>query len=129
MRDTLTEAEAKGKWCPLVRQLGTLRQPAVPGGVDYVVASGSQNRGYQMGGALDNCRCIASECMAWRFDEAEFDHGECLPLGTVPADPGWEQDGETWYCGPGVTGEKRTRWKRAKPRTGYCNAFERVRSW
>lgn len=64
--DLMTEEDAKTKWCPLVRQLGTLRQPALPGGTDYVVAAGSQNRGYAMGGPLDNCRCIASACMAWR---------------------------------------------------------------
>jgi hypothetical protein len=62
----MTEVEAKTKWCPLVRQLGTLKQPPLAGASDYVVAAGSQNRGYAMGGALDNCRCIASECMAWR---------------------------------------------------------------
>src|SRR5216684_692661 len=64
----LTESDAKKKWCPLVRQLGTLKQPPLAGATDYVVASGSQHRGYAVGGALDNCRCIASECMAWRWN-------------------------------------------------------------
>lgn len=61
-----TADEAKKKWCPLARSLGTLIQPAQPGGPEHVVATGGQNRGYQMGGALHNCMCIAAECMAWR---------------------------------------------------------------
>lgn len=57
-----TEDEAKKKWCPMVRQLGTLEK--FKDGA--VVSMGSQNRGYQMGGALDNCMCISSACMMWR---------------------------------------------------------------
>lgn len=111
MRDTMTEPEARKKWCPLTR----------------VGNEAGCNRSHNDFGST--AFCIGSACMAWRFDEAAFEHGDCLPLGSAPADPGWEQDGETWYAGPGVTGEKRMRWKRALPRTGYCNAFERVRSW
>lgn len=73
----------------MVRQLGTLLQPAIPGGKDFVVSAGSQNRGYQMGGMLDNCRCIASACMAWRT--GVFDHQRNLtPENRTPG---------VGYCG------------------------------
>ena len=62
-----TEEEAKTLWCPFAFVLGTLRQPAQPGEPDYVVGAGGQNRGFQMGLPLENCRCIASDCMAWRW--------------------------------------------------------------
>jgi len=63
----MTEDEAKTKWCPMARNLGTLLQAAKPGDKDYVVACGSQNRGYAMGGPLYNSLCIGSACMAWRW--------------------------------------------------------------
>ncbi len=61
-----TEDEAKTKWCPFARTLGTLSGPRQPGEPDNVIAFGPENRGYQMGGALHNCMCIATACMAWR---------------------------------------------------------------
>lgn len=72
-----TEDEAKKLWCPHARVLGTLQQPAKPGDPDFVVGQGGQNRGYQMGGGLSNCNCIASKCSQWRPVAEEF----------VPADP------------------------------------------
>ena len=65
-----TEDEAKKKWCPHSRVLGTLVQPAAPGAPDYTVAAGAQNRGYAMDGPLEKCRCIGSACMAWRWVRA-----------------------------------------------------------
>jgi hypothetical protein len=61
----MTEDEAKTKWCPFVRQIGTLRNSQS----NEVFATGSQNRGHQMGGALHNCMCIGSGCMAWRWNK------------------------------------------------------------
>jgi hypothetical protein len=66
----MTEDEAKTKWCPFARTLGTLTKPAYLNGPDVVTAQGSANRGYAMGGALHNCMCIGSACMAWRLDPA-----------------------------------------------------------
>lgn len=43
-----TEAEAKGRWCPLARY-------------------DKNNRGAQ-GVAIREARCVASECMAWRWE-------------------------------------------------------------
>ena len=64
-------------WCPMVRQLGTLRQPAQPGDPDYMVAAGSQNRGYSMGEPLGIDRCIGPKCAMWREWGDKEKHGFC----------------------------------------------------
>ena len=55
----LTEAEAREKWCPMVR---------------YV--SGDDDAPANRWSGVNNpspCRCIASQCMAWRFVEEHED--------------------------------------------------------
>lgn len=49
----MTEAEAKEKWCPFVRQM-------------HAQFELSFNRMHP-GGIAENCNCIASDCMAWRW--------------------------------------------------------------
>lgn len=60
----MTKEEAKKKWCPHVR-FGTL-PPLTP------VTSANRWINAQQGALLnpEDCRCIASECMAWRWSEA-----------------------------------------------------------
>ena len=58
---TLTETEAKTKWCPFARRDA--------GGV--VV---NRNMG---GNAFEGCKCIASACMAWRDDRGVAGKGFC----------------------------------------------------
>ena len=84
----LTEKQANEKWCPFARTLGTLIGHESAEQEDRVIATGAANRGYQMGLALHNCRCIASQCMAWRWLE---------PPGPQPADK-FERD-DRGYCG------------------------------
>jgi hypothetical protein len=56
----MSEDEAKTKWCPFARAaLGW----EVRAGQDETLAA-TVNRG---SGISDPCRCIASECMAWRW--------------------------------------------------------------
>ena len=50
----MTEDEAKKKWCPQVREIG-----------DDPVAYNRNYVGKPVG------RCVASECMAWRWSEAK----------------------------------------------------------
>lgn len=64
----MTEDEARKKWCPFVRT-GLTAGMAVnrhvsdtPGGVE---------------GVWDETRCIASDCMMWRWKDAEKDNGFC----------------------------------------------------
>lgn len=68
----MTEDQAKQKWCPFVRQ-------AEHGG-------GSWNRASWPDGDILNldhskglyaCNCIASLCMAWRFQYISKDSGYC----------------------------------------------------
>lgn len=64
----MTEDEAKTKWCPQSRYV-------------YGFGDHPQNRWKQEGGEALNplaCRCIASECMMWRW---------------------WSEDKGTGYCG------------------------------
>jgi len=49
----MTEDEAKTKWCPHVRQSNGYKEGF------------SKNR--ESSGAPTDARCIASECMAWRW--------------------------------------------------------------
>jgi len=88
-------------------------------------AAGCFNRGGADSG-LENARCIASECMAWQWSDQEYEHGEPLPLGSKPADPEWEENGEVWCTGDGYgTRQKRMRWKRPLPRKGWCSALSK----
>jgi hypothetical protein len=58
----LTEEEAKTRWCPFARQLMRAGDTWAPA---------NRDRDYD-----DMCLCIASQCMAWRWNnamsEAEF---------------------------------------------------------
>lgn len=77
-----SEADAKTKWCPMARQLGELigRRDATRD--DRTIAMGSQNRGYTMGLPLDNCLCLASDCMMWRWVQTNLPDGKG---GTAPS--------------------------------------------
>lgn len=63
----MTEQEAKKKWCPFAR-LATQLNERTP------INCGGHNRSVFWNGPLDEdvvnnpefCRCIASDCMAWR---------------------------------------------------------------
>lgn len=93
----MTEDEAKQKWCPLA---GTPRF------------------------THQSEECIGSSCMAWSWLRQEYEDGEPLPIGSVPADPEWEMNGTVWCAGGEYgTGEKRQRWRRPLPRAGFCTAF------
>ena len=67
-----TEEQARARWCPFVRAYFDEREVAVA----------SYNRMAWMGEGEPNaenieanagCLCIASNCMAWRWDESKMD--------------------------------------------------------
>lgn len=61
----MTEEEARTKWCPFVR-------------IGNYLSGGSLNRAAN--GDIDNAmKCIASECMGWRWINAET--GFCRIVG------------------------------------------------
>lgn len=69
--DTMTEEEAKKRWCPFARYSAGSNDNA-------------SNRWQRQDGDNDlnppTCRCIGSGCMAWR--EAYNDRGFCGLAGT-----------------------------------------------
>ena len=69
----VTEEEAKERWCPFARAPGRMLGRRENGDSMDVVGFCPQNRGYATGVPLDNCRCIASQCMAWRWQPLQAD--------------------------------------------------------
>jgi hypothetical protein len=80
----VTEAAAKTKWCPFVRYLATFRHPET----SKLETAGSYNRG-AVDSALGQSRCIASECMAWRWagQDSVAQHSWAAPGGDETAEP------------------------------------------
>lgn len=64
----LTEEQAREKWCPMVRLAEATAPPGYP----------SRNRGTSDSGVHPLCRCIASECMAWRWGKRNRKQYEAL---------------------------------------------------
>jgi hypothetical protein len=73
----LTEAEAKKRWCPFAR---------APGNYAYGLPTNNRN---ERGGPTARAKCIGSDCMAWRWIDAEV---EFQRTGT-------HQPTNTGYCG------------------------------
>jgi hypothetical protein len=87
MQHTVTEEEARERWCPFARSYDLLN---CDGDAEYRPVTINRRRG----GALDiDCRCIASECMAWRSIGERYDptkghytaHGFCGLVGWIHA--------------------------------------------
>lgn len=90
----LTEKEAKTKWCPYALTFGRVSQAGKE------VATGPQNRGYQMDAALVQCLCLTSDCMMWRWARAVY-RVTPNPIGTdarIPPEQVQINAGEG-YCG------------------------------
>ena len=69
----MTEEQAREKWCPFVRVGFGMNAP------DQSCIAATGNRMTTMD---DECNCIASDCMAWRWAHLGGDHnaiGEPLP--------------------------------------------------
>jgi hypothetical protein len=71
----MTEEEARKKWCPFARVL-------ITGGDDENITMTSANRiPYHSSKGAESC--IASECMAWRYNKnnVDDDRGYCGLVG------------------------------------------------
>ena len=78
-----TEEQAREKWCPYSRY-----NPNNEGG--------GGNRFWGMDGVHDHCRCIASDCMAWRWLTHENRDQIWRPTGP---DTAQSTDAHMGYCG------------------------------
>ena len=76
----MTEDEAKTKWCPFVR----FTTPYAAKAVDFIATSVDEH----WSNRIDDSRCIASDCMAWRWlnnKRTEFDeHGNSFTTSVDP---------------------------------------------
>ena len=108
----MTEAEAKTKWCPFAR-VGLVTDDdggvAVNRSVEPV-----DKRTVSICSVYDETRCIAAACMAWRWDESEWQTMDSL-RGPKPEGEGWEQITDAPVEAP------ITRWRRIRQdRKGLC---------
>ena len=100
----LTEAEAKTKWCAFAR---------------YDSGDGAPSNRWKQSLPADEphalnpvpCRCIGSDCMAWRKSTERTDK----PVGLKPEGDGWVEDGPSRGAGGAVT--HRQTWVRSG---GFC---------
>jgi len=68
----MTEDEARTKWCPFARVLSSLSN----GHVVIAAAAGNRANGLTGGGLNPSAaRCIASDCMAWRWHDGGTSEG------------------------------------------------------
>lgn len=92
----MTEDEARQKWCPMARL--TVLNKALP---DVATPSFNRAAGSDADGkAVDlfdsNLTCIASDCMAWRATDSEYEP-ELSHEGTAVRVP--QEDKPAGYCG------------------------------
>lgn len=109
MTITLTEAEAKTKWCPFARYV--FNAPHYASGNRY-----GEDEAISAKEAAAACMCLASGCMAWRGDGVrlgkEIERRKIEPGSVIPSKDwkdGWgaSNDGywvrtehiEVGYCG------------------------------
>lgn len=105
-----TEHEARTKWCPHGRMSSFVVLESDE------VASFSNNR-TMSGKRSMGCNCIASECMAWRWKDAE--HQTHCKLAVDKSDPTIAPSGDGWRVA--VHDDEGILWRRVNPdRRGYC---------
>ena len=102
---SISEADAKTKWCPFSR---------VPFGNGTV----SGNRGFDGHPSGEETLCVGADCMAWRWIGPELETADKFKMGERP-------DGEGWECTLPDAGrdkfENNSRWSRPYPhRDGFC---------
>lgn len=72
----MTEEEARTKWCPMARVVGSVDMHDGP-----PIGGNRVGHPWRLSPFEEQCRCIASECMAWRsvmdMRDASSDHGYC----------------------------------------------------
>jgi len=71
----LTVEQADAKWCPHARAVFLPKDQAFDNRIEH-----PHNR---VGGDPDYCRCVSSDCMAWRWHDPKTDNpgDECIRRG------------------------------------------------
>jgi hypothetical protein len=62
-----TEEEARKRWCPFSRTVEKLSNGVTAARNRVVLVSDDSDDGQSLAATLIGCKCIASECMAWRI--------------------------------------------------------------
>ena len=91
----LTEEQARTKWCPFARTIA--QHHTGYGTVNRYMTS--EGRG---GGPFQDCLCIASDCMWWRWSSSDLiylETGEPVLEGQVYKTDEVELRGALGYCG------------------------------
>lgn len=73
----MTEEEAKTKWCPFARSVFLARNECSG---NRFISGDSNGNNVEIVKNAPSCRCIGSECMAWRVCEnrlSSISHGYC----------------------------------------------------
>lgn len=99
-----TEEEAKTKWCPFARTVERWPDSGISvarNRVAHIIGDGELDKVIRPFG----CECIASECMAWRWNE------EWKVQPERPNGPGWE----LWE-----TSQTQNNAKWVKRHVGFC---------
>lgn len=89
----MIESEAKTKWCPLSRVLLPVHQAGNRVGTFHMQMADERDRKHFQA-QIDDCKCIASACMFWRWSEGDgkrFDRAAHHSNAPLP-----ERSG---YCG------------------------------
>lgn len=77
----LSQEEARTKWCPMARVAMPVNQTANRVATSLLKISDERDHAY-FSEQVENCKCIASECMMWRWDAHEIRAGYCGLAGT-----------------------------------------------
>lgn len=99
----LTEEEAKTKWCPQMAH-------------HELACDETERRGQTNIGGVIAARCIASECMAWRFEGTRTETVWIDPKPTPQQEADAAERGES-YCKP--------HYAETRVKTGYCGLASR----
>ena len=87
----MDEATAKTKWCPFVRLVGGVDVNFTPSFNRMVAQEKPEEPRFS-----DAARCIASDCMAWRWNQTPSSNAERQQQGS---DPLGQLRGPHGYCG------------------------------
>lgn len=80
----LTEAEARGKWCPESRVLEWTQDHSRQDLKSTLASAAINRRGGSLGTEYRASACVGSGCMFWRWHDHVTDDGTlCTPLPTA----------------------------------------------